>query len=321
MRIPDGFTVELTHWQQDAEALFAVRETVFIVEQQVPREEEVDDLDPPSLHALARDPAGQPIATGRLTPLGSIGRMAVLADWRGRGVGQVILQTLIDAARARGLRTLWLHAQTHALAFYAGAGFVAEGAAFDECGIPHQRMTLSLPPREVPERPAGPRREPVSRSELLAVVDYAGLLTASLQLLDSTRHQFRLYSRDLDARAYDQEAFIDGVRRFVLAGSRHEVRVLLQDLGTVQTQRHRLIELMRRIDSRIRIRQVAEEDRSFPGAYVVNDSHGFLYRVHGDRPTAEGHTRAIGRAGELWRSFDEVWERASVPVELRRLGI
>lgn len=321
MNIPDGFAVELTGWAQDATALYAVREAVFVHEQQVPVEEEIDDLDPPSLHALARDAAGQPVGTGRLTPLGSIGRMAVLADWRGRGVGRVILQTLIDAARGRGLSSVWLNAQTQALDFYAAAGFVAEGTEFDECGIPHRRMRLSLSPPAAPERPAGPRREPSGLSEPLNVEHYAGLLAASLTLLDGARHQYRLYSRDLDPRAYDQEAFVDAVRRFVLAGSRHEVRVLIQELGTVQHQRHRLVDLMRRIDSRIRIRQVAEEDRSFPGAYVVNDTHGFLYRVHGDRPTAEGHTRAIGRAGELWRSFDEVWERASVPVELRRLGL
>jgi predicted GNAT family N-acyltransferase len=321
MNIPDGFAVELTGWQQDAAALYAVREAVFIVEQQVPVEEEVDELDPPSLHALARDDAGRPVGTGRLTPLGSIGRMAVLADWRGRGVGRVILQTLIDAARSRGHTSLWLNAQTHALPFYGSFGFVAEGPEFDECGIPHRRMTLALPPREAPERPVGPRRIPHEAAQPLLAESYAELLSASLTLLEGARHQFRLYSRDLDPRAYDQEAFVDAVRRFVLAGSRHEVRVLLQDLGTIQTQRHRLIELMRRIDSRIRIRQVAEEDRSFPGAYVVNDHHGFLYRVHGDRPSAEGHTRAIGRAGELWRSFDEVWERATVPIELRRLGI
>jgi len=321
MNIPDGFAVELTGWQQDAAALYAVREAVFIIEQSVPEAEEVDELDPPSLHALARDEAGQPVGTGRLTPLGSIGRMAVLASWRGRGVGRVILQTLIDAARSRGHTRLWLNAQTHALSFYGSFGFVAEGPEFDECGIPHQRMTLELPPREAPERPVGPRRIPHDTAQPLQVEGYAGLLTASLTLLESARHQYRLYSRDLDPRAYDQEAFIDAVRRFVLAGSRHEVRVLLQDVGAIQTQRHRLVELMRRIDSRIRIRQVAEEDRSFPGAYVVNDHHGFLYRVHGDRPGAEGHTRAIGRAGELWRSFDEVWERATVPIELRRLGI
>jgi predicted GNAT family N-acyltransferase len=321
MNIPDGFAVELTGWQQDAAALYAVREAVFIVEQLVPEAEEVDELDPPSLHALARDETGQPVGTGRLTPLGSIGRMAVLADWRGRGVGRVILQTLIDAARSRGHTRLWLNAQTHALSFYGSFGFVAEGPEFDECGILHQRMTLELPPREAPERPVGPRRVPHDAAQPLQVDGYAGLLTSSLTLLEGARHQFRLYTRDLDPRAYDQEAFIDAVRRFVLAGSRHEVRVLLQDLGAIQTQRHRLVELMRRIDSRIRIRQVAEEDRSFPGAYVVNDHHGFLYRVHGDRPGAEGHTRAIGRAGELWRSFDEVWERATVPIELRRLGI
>ena len=117
---------------------------MFIVEQQVPEALEWDADDAVSIHALALDAAGQPIGTGRLLPDGYIGRMAVSAAWRRRGVGQAILHWLIACARTRGDAAVHLHAQTHALGFYARAGFTAQGAVFMEAGILHRAMTLSL---------------------------------------------------------------------------------------------------------------------------------------------------------------------------------
>jgi predicted GNAT family N-acyltransferase len=121
-----------------------VRRAVFIVEQGVPEELEWDADDPVATHALALTADGQPVGTGRLLPDGHIGRMAVSAAWRRRGVGQAILRWLIDCARARGDAAAHLHAQTHALGFYARAGFIAHGAVFMEAGIPHRAMSLSL---------------------------------------------------------------------------------------------------------------------------------------------------------------------------------
>ena len=88
MPIQTGFHVEVCDWANatDRDALASVREIVFVLEQRVPRDMEIDDDDPRSMHVLARAPDGSPIGTGRLTPTGRIGRMAVLADWRGNGV-------------------------------------------------------------------------------------------------------------------------------------------------------------------------------------------------------------------------------------------
>lgn len=146
-RVPAGtpvhigeFAVELGDWATQQQAARPVREAVFVVEQKVPLEMEWDADDADSLHAIARDGAGHPIGTGRLLPDGHIGRMAVLPEWRGKGVGAMLLRHLIAAARARGTRRLALHAQTHALGFYAAFGFVAEGPEYDEAGIPHRTM-------------------------------------------------------------------------------------------------------------------------------------------------------------------------------------
>ena len=131
-------------WSGALEDLRRVRYAVFVEEQRVPEELEWDELDEIAWHVLAVSGAGEPIGTGRLLPEGRIGRMAVARDWRNRGVGAAVLQALIERARTMGLEHVHLHAQTHALGFYARYGFVVEGDEFDEAGIPHRAMSLTL---------------------------------------------------------------------------------------------------------------------------------------------------------------------------------
>lgn len=118
----------------------SVREAVFIIEQGVPKELEWDELDAVSRHVIARDGNGEVVGTGRLLPDGHIGRMAVLAAWRGRQVGRALMERLIAEAAQQQLRPLLLHAQVQAIGFYEKLGFVAEGPTFMEAGIPHRLM-------------------------------------------------------------------------------------------------------------------------------------------------------------------------------------
>lgn len=138
------FQVEMADYTRDLEALRSVRETVFVQEQHVPLALEWDALDPDCIHVLARDQTGQPIGTGRLTPERKIGRMAVLPDWRGRGVGDALLLALLAAARERGGREVSLHAQASAIGFYLRHDFQPQGERFMEAGIEHQTMRLAL---------------------------------------------------------------------------------------------------------------------------------------------------------------------------------
>ena len=140
------FAIRLATWRDDRAALEAIRRAVFIVEQHVPEDLEWDDVDARCVHALAlaHDARGAPIGCGRLLPDGHIGRMAVLARWRGRGVGDALLVRLMDVARARGDARILLHAQVAAMPFYARHGFVPQGPPFEEAGIAHQTMGLAL---------------------------------------------------------------------------------------------------------------------------------------------------------------------------------
>ena len=131
-------------WQQDLAPLQDLRRTVFILEQQVPESLEWDEFDAVSQHALALDAHDHAIGTGRLLPDGHIGRMAVLGEWRGRGVGGAILEFLVECGRMRGDAILHLNAQTHAIGFYERHGFAVHGEEFPDAGIPHRRMSRKL---------------------------------------------------------------------------------------------------------------------------------------------------------------------------------
>ena len=138
------FEVRIVDWKGARADARPVREAVFVVEQRVPIDLEWDDLDEACDHVIAYDDSGRAIGTGRLLPDGRIGRMAVLREWRRRGVGAAVLGALVDRARQRGLHRVTLHAQTHAAGFYAKYGFAPEGEVFMEADIPHVTMTRTL---------------------------------------------------------------------------------------------------------------------------------------------------------------------------------
>ena len=134
------FGLESGGWALLERDATAVRDAVFVREQGVPATLEIDGRDPGCRHVLARDAAGAAIGTGRLLPDGHLGRIAVRADWRGKGVGAALVERLIEEGAATGLSSLELNAQVPAAGFYERFGFVAEGPEFIEAGIPHRLM-------------------------------------------------------------------------------------------------------------------------------------------------------------------------------------
>lgn len=136
-------------WALLGSAAAVVRRSVFIDEQGIDESEEWDDDDAQATHVVLSNLWGWPVATGRLIPgdepgAARIGRMAVLRCARGTGLGRRVLLALMDEARAQGRLNLSLHAQCSAQPLYAAVGFQPEGEVFDEVGIPHQKMVLTL---------------------------------------------------------------------------------------------------------------------------------------------------------------------------------
>ncbi|MFD5626318.1 GNAT family N-acetyltransferase [Streptomyces sp. NPDC127072] len=153
----ESYTVRVAEDAADREACFAVRKEVFVGEQGVPEDIEYDAYDDGALHVLAVRDDGLPLGTGRLLygeaaaaktdgdlTVGSLGRLAVKREARGLGVGVALVRAIEDAARARGLAAVDLHAQTHALGFYERLGYVAYGAEFPDAGIAHLAMRREL---------------------------------------------------------------------------------------------------------------------------------------------------------------------------------
>ncbi len=296
-----GFRVETVEYERALPDLRSVRETVFVREQNVPLDLEWDDLDPLCRHVLARDAEGRPIGTGRLTPEHKIGRMAVLADWRGRGVGDALLLALIDEARRAGWRAVSLHAQVSAIGFYVRHGFLPCDAPFVEAGIDHQAM------HRLVDKPT-------------AVETRSAAQAATLGVIARARRGLQVYSRDLDPGLLDAPEVLAALRAFAAQGG--EARILLQDPGTPQRALSPLIALAQRLPSAFAFRAVEEPgDLAYASAFVVNDRGGWYFRTLGHRFDGETHLDGEPRARQLRAAFEPMWERARPGSEFRALGI
>ncbi|HVI26733.1 MAG TPA: GNAT family N-acetyltransferase [Xanthomonadaceae bacterium] len=302
MPVAPAFRVAVVDYADARPELHAVRETVFVREQQVPAELERDALDPACVHVLARDDAGRPIGTGRLTPERRIGRMAVLREWRGRGVGDAMLGELLHAARGRGWREVTLNAQTPAIDFYLRHGFTAFGPRFMEAGIEHQAM----------RRPLG----------VHAIDNREAACAAVAALVHGARRHLWIYTREGDPGLLDDAGVLDALRRFGTAGRSGEARILLQDAAAPQRAHAPLLALAQRLPSVFLFREPADPvDRAYPSAFVTNDAGGFYFRALGHRFDGEADLHAPGRARQLRLEFEAFWERARPVSEYRALGI
>ncbi|MEU9729927.1 GNAT family N-acetyltransferase [Streptomyces sp. NPDC048002] len=156
MTVP-SYSVRVAAEDADRALCFAVRREVFVGEQGVPEEIEYDAYDAVAVHVLAVREDGVPLGAGRLLhgeaasakvggdpSVGSLGRLAVSKEARGLGIGAALVRAVEDAARARGLAAVDLHAQTHALGFYERLGYEAYGPEFPDAGIPHRAMRRAV---------------------------------------------------------------------------------------------------------------------------------------------------------------------------------
>ena len=138
-----SWSVREAHWLPDQEGLLSVRTTVFVIEQGVDVSVERDGRDGDCLHAIAEGPDGLPIGAGRISGKGKVGRIAVLKQWRGHGVGSAIMHELLRQAQLSGMPSTYLHSQSWAADFYLRFGYRPEGDEFLEAEIPHLKMVRS----------------------------------------------------------------------------------------------------------------------------------------------------------------------------------
>lgn len=139
-----GYSLEIVTWQEAESDIRLVRNVVFVEELGIPAELEWNGLDADYVYVIARDSAGNTVATGRINGDGNIGRMAVLPLHRGKGLGSELLKNLIQIANRKRINRVWLNAQIGVEAFYAKHGFEPVGEEFEEAGISHVKMEKQI---------------------------------------------------------------------------------------------------------------------------------------------------------------------------------
>jgi len=136
----NDFDIAIVSWSDKQAELYSVRRAVFIEEQNISESIELDGRDSDCFHVLASDTKGKPVGTARMDGKGKIGRMAVLKNYRRRGIGRKMIQALMDFGRKNSITDFHLSAQITAIGFYEKMGFEPSGEEFIEAGIKHINM-------------------------------------------------------------------------------------------------------------------------------------------------------------------------------------
>lgn len=292
----------------DFDKLRAVREPVFVVEQHCPIEEEWDALDAPSAHALVLNDRDEPVATGRLTPDHKIGRMAVLAGYRGSGVGALVMEHLIAKARELGYPELALSSQVHAIPFYERFGFIADGPEYLDANIPHRMMYRPLPAQ--------------ASTGVIRFDRAASARVTAMDLMRAARHRIGIATHSLDAELFDNEAAVALVRRVAMSGRGARIQILIEDVTPAIQAGHRLVELAQRLSSLVEVRRAnRRDDPEFGPAAVLTDAGGWLRRPDPMRYEGEAGLDDRPRCREMWLTFERSWERAQPETAVRALKL
>jgi predicted GNAT family N-acyltransferase len=313
-------------WQLAPGDIRNIRQKVFVEEQSVPPELEWDATDEIADHFLAVLPDNTPAGVARLFSTlgetGHIGRMAILPEFRGRGIGEALLRHLITESAGQ-YQELKLSAQQHAIAFYHRAGFHVCSEPYDDAGIPHLDMRC-LAPALIQEQLDSQRSRPM----LLGADTQPWLFdneSSMLDLMDSMVGQagqrLWLYDRILDHDRYDRYRFRELVSSLARRHRLSEIRLLIHDDQPLVKRRHQLVELMRRLPSRIELRLVNSDYPHEDQPFIVADREGVMYRHDFTRPSGFAGFADSGRARLLSENFQRMWDAGRRSLELRELPL
>ncbi|MCG7199367.1 GNAT family N-acetyltransferase [Marinobacter pelagius] len=312
-------------WQLAPGHIRDIRQRVFIEEQQVPPALEWDDTDEIADHFLAVLPDNTPVGVARLfsslDETAHIGRMAVLPEHRGQGIGEALLRHLLAEA-ADQYDEIRLSAQEHAIPFYERSGFHVCSDVYDDAGIPHYDMRCLAPElavAELEERDYPLLLEQDRKSWLFSTE------TRMLALMDSLAGQagqrIWLYDRLLEHDLYDRLRFRELISALARRHRLSEVRLLIHDDKPLVKRRHQLVELMRRLPSRMELRLVNEDYPVADQPFMLIDREGVLYRHDFYKPDGFCNFSDSGRVKLLAETFQRMWDCGRSSLELRQLPL
>ena len=315
-------------WSTHREKLRAIRARVFIEEQGVPKDLEWDGLDEGAAHFIALNEMGQPLGTARLLDSGQIGRMAVVAEHRNKGIGRQLLDAAIECAIGRGATHVHLNAQQHAKEFYLKAGFRPTGSQMVEAGIPHLEMEMVLPiPFESSVRDRGlPLINPQSatdddRPEAYRSFDSEGdCRDALVDLIESARRTVLILSPTVDLALFGDARCLAAVSGLARRSGPAKVSILVEDTKTIAESAHPLLELARRLPSKIEMRRLPD-DSTVQRSFVVVDHDAVWIRSDRDAYAGWCNLHDPVEARRLVDEFAVLHERSTDDPELRLLSL
>ena len=312
-------------WQLAPESIRDIRQRVFIDEQKVPPELEWDDTDEIADHYLAVDRNNTPVATARLfsslEETGYIGRMAVLPEYRGKGVGEALLRHLLNESAGR-FQELRLSAQQHATGFYQRCGFHICSEPYDDAGIPHLDMRCLAPP--LAHEAITRRQQPLilgTDAESWLFDHEAPMLGLMDSLVGQAGQRLWLYDRILDHDLYDRHQLRELISAVARRHRLSDVRLLIHDDKPLVQRRHQLVELMRRLTSRIELRLVNPDYPTEDQPFLLADREGILCRHDFSKPEGFANFAAGGRVKLKAEAFQRMWDAARPSLELRELPL
>jgi predicted GNAT family N-acyltransferase len=316
------YTIREAIWPEERSLLRQVREPVFVKEQGVPLEMEWDDDDIMAYHLIVLDSEQRPIGTARLLGNGQIGRMAVLPEWRHRGIGAALLARLLERAEATGQGKLFLHAQTEAEAFYAKAGFTPVGKVFYEADIPHRKMVLQSEVNEMEEQRVDLDLPQLGETDdLFHLHNEEDHLVHAAGMLRQAKRDLALFTYDLDPLVFDQLAFLEAFKALALRSRFSRIRILLQNNNLLLQRGHRMVELVQRLPSVIEIRRPNKDFIDHPENFLLIDDCGYLHKKSLESYTGIACYHNRHRVNRLLNLFDEAWEYGTPERELARLHL
>lgn len=305
--MPAAITLHAVDYALQSAAIHAVRQVVFVQGQGIDPALERDAADATAVHVLAMDADGRSVGTARMVvdvagDTGRIGRMAVLADHRGQGIGATMLHWLEQQARQQGLGRLALHAQLPALPLYLRAGYLPCGPLVEEAGLPHQPLQRRL-------------------DGAMAIGDAQGLRAALACVIHTTARQLWLTAPLLDPGLLDDPLVLQSLRALAARRQPLTVQILVDDPVAISRAGGPVLALVQRLPSMFVLHQRDMARTASANALAVNDRGYCLLRPDAGSNEATAGLPWRPLAQRVQEQFQQDWASASACAELRPLRL
>jgi len=304
-----NYTVKIIDWNIDGELCKAIRSKVFIEEQGVPIQEELDDKDgqAKTLHFLALD-GDKPVGTARLINHQQIGRMAVLKDYRSKSVGALLLRAVVRKSlelhqSTDAMPRIHLHSQISATGFYEKYGFTVFGEEFLDAGIPHRPMSLNWEKGETLEH--------IFQDEVIRLNRLSDFHFHLHLLTISTSRYLDILCDSLNPQLYGAECVVSAVSSLARRSRSSSIRILLRDSSSLQGVHHPLVSLSQRLSSKIEIRVLSSDYKPKSQSYAVFDRRRILFFNNESEMKGFVNYLASAEARHEKEEFERCWEQYS----------